>query len=261
MTAPDDRARLARELRQRLETEAAFGIDSLALPPVRPAPHSSANPTPIHPEFQPDLPMAGESPSLPSTPLTPESKQSALDALAAELASCSRCPLGNTRTRLVFGEGSPSARIMFVGEAPGRDEDLQGRPFVGRAGQLLDRIIKAMGLDRSDVYIANILKCRPPENRTPLPTEVVHCLPFLRRQIDIIRPQLIICLGSVAAQNLLDTREGITRLRGRFLNFQSTKVMCTYHPAYLLRNPSAKADVWNDIQKALTFLGLPIPKH
>ena len=246
MSVTDPMSRIVKQVRQHMETELGFGVDALA----------KVSPPPVTTESAPQAP-----PLSTLTPVTAEEKRAALDALAAEMASCSRCPLGNTRTKLVFGDGSPSARIMFVGEAPGHDEDMQGKPFVGRAGQLLTRIIIAMGLRREDVYIANILKCRPPENRQPRPSEVVHCLPFLKRQIHIIQPELIICLGGVAAQTLLETVDGITRLRGRFLDYESTKMLCTYHPAYLLRNPDAKGDVWGDMQKALTFLGLPVPKH
>ena len=242
MTTPDSVSKIARQLRQHLETESAFGVDALGRAHL--APHSPIN--------NPQSPVTSNQ--------SPSDKQSALDALAAELGDCKRCPLGNTRTKLVFGEGNPSARIMFIGEAPGRDEDQQGRPFVGRAGQLLDRIIAAMGLKRSDVYIANVLKCRPPDNRVPLPDEVVHCLPYLERQIAIIQPEIIICLGATSAQHLLGPGESISRIRGRFFQYRGTTVMATYHPAYLLRNPAAKADVWADIQKAMTRLRIPIPK-
>lgn len=241
MTTPDSPSKIARQLRQHLETESAFGVDALGRS-TAPAPQG-------HPDALSCV-----------VPIVTGTKQDALDALVAELGDCKRCPLGNKRTKLVFGEGNPSARIMFIGEAPGRDEDQQGRPFVGRAGQLLDRIIAAMGLKRSDVYIANVLKCRPPDNRVPLPAEVVHCLPYLERQIAIIQPELVICLGATSAQHLLGPGESISRIRGRFFPYRNTTVMATYHPAYLLRNPAAKADVWADIQKAMTHLGMPIPK-
>src|SRR5262249_6836037 len=154
------------------------------------------------------------------------------------LGDCLRCRLSEKRTQIVFGVGNPGARLMFVGEGPGADEDAQGEPFVGRAGQLLTRIIEAMQLARSEVYIANIVKCRPPENRTPLPDEVATCAPFLFRQIAAIRPRVVVCLGTPAAQTLLGTRETITKLRGAFRDVGGIRVMPTFHPAYLLRNPA-----------------------
>ena len=178
----------------------------------------------------------------------------ALAALRAEIGDCTRCRLSEKRTQVVFGVGSPGARLMFVGEAPGADEDAQGEPFVGRAGQLLTKIIEAMGLRRADVYIANIVKCRPPENRVPLPDEVGTCSPFLMRQIGIIRPRVIVCLGTPSAQTLLGTRETITRLRGRFREVGGVRVMPTFHPAYLLRNPAAKREVWEDMKQVMAAL-------
>ena len=189
-----------------------------------------------------------------------------LPNLTADAQSCTKCPLHETRNSVVFGVGSTSADLMFIGEAPGADEDEQGEPFVGRAGQLLTQIIEAgMKLKRSDVYIANILKCRPPGNRNPAPDEVETCSPYLIRQIELIQPKVIVALGSFAAQMLLGTKTGITRLRGEFhdchvagLNFPPHKkppvVMPTFHPAYLLRNPNAKRDVWEDIQQVMAFL-------
>lgn len=171
-----------------------------------------------------------------------------LDALAREAYSCERCSLSGKRKNVVFGDGNPSARIVFVGEAPGADEDEQGLPFVGRAGQLLTNIIKAMGLERKDVYICNILKCRPPGNRNPLPEEIRLCEPFLRQQLRLIAPQVICALGSFAAKTLLQTETPITALRGRFHMYEGIKLMPTYHPAYLLRNPPAKKQVWEDVQ-------------
>ncbi len=177
-----------------------------------------------------------------------------LQALRAEIGDCTRCRLSEKRTHVVFGVGSPGARLMFVGEGPGADEDAQGEPFVGRAGQLLTRIIEAMGLTRGDVYIANIVKCRPPENRVPLPDEVATCSPFLMRQIGIIRPRVIVCLGTPSAQTLLGTRETITRLRGGFREVGGIRVMPTFHPAYLLRNPAAKREVWEDMKQVMAVL-------
>ena len=176
------------------------------------------------------------------------------------IGECTRCKLSKGRTKIVFGTGSPKARLMFVGEGPGRDEDLSGEPFVGRAGKLLTDMIKAMGLQREDVYIANIVKCRPPENRQPEHDEVETCSPFLMRQIDVIRPQVICTLGNTPTQTLLQTTQGISKFRGQWFDFHDTKLLPTYHPAYLLRNPAAKADVWKDLQKVMAVLGLQAPK-
>jgi uracil-DNA glycosylase family 4 len=178
----------------------------------------------------------------------------ALEEVRTELGECCRCTLGGLRHRIVFGEGNPSADLVFVGEAPGADEDAQGRPFVGRAGQLLTKIIVAMGLKREDVYICNILKCRPPGNRNPLPEEIAACEPFLIRQIEAIRPRVICALGSFAAHTLLKSEAPITVLRGRFHRYQGIPLMPTYHPAYLLRNPGAKKMVWEDVQTIMKVL-------
>jgi uracil-DNA glycosylase len=177
-----------------------------------------------------------------------------LDKVRADLGNCQRCALGRVRTNLVFGEGNPEADLVFVGEAPGADEDVQGRPFVGRAGQLLTRIISAMGLSRQDVYICNILKCRPPGNRNPKQDEIHACEPFLIRQLKAINPKAICALGTFAAQTLLKTDTPITILRGRFHSYQGIKLMPTYHPAYLLRNPGSKKQVWDDIQMVMKIL-------
>lgn len=171
-----------------------------------------------------------------------------LKDLLSEVTGCQRCSLAKTRKNIVFGDGNAAAKIVFVGEAPGADEDAQGLPFVGRAGQLLTNIIKAMGLARKDVYICNILKCRPPGNRNPLPDEIRLCEPFLKQQLQRISPQIICALGSFAAKTLLKTEIPITVLRGRFHTYEGIKLMPTYHPAYLLRNPSAKKQVWEDVQ-------------
>ncbi len=183
-------------------------------------------------------------------PLAAGDRQSALATIAAEVAKCRRCrELAETRTQTVFGVGNPCADLVFCGEAPGADEDRLGEPFVGRAGQLLtDIIVKGMKLRREDVYILNILRCRPPGNRTPLPMEAANCREWLDRQLAIIQPRFICCLGAVAAQNLLGTDVPIGRLRGEVHDFQGIRVVCTYHPAYLLRNPAAKRFVWEDIQ-------------
>ncbi len=171
-----------------------------------------------------------------------------LKEVREELGDCRRCPLSSLRKNLVFGEGNPKAELVFIGEAPGGDEDREGRPFVGKAGQLLTKIINAMKLKREDVYICNILKCRPPGNRNPEPTEIAACEPFLIRQIKSIAPRAICALGSFAARTLLKTDVPITALRGRFHTYEGIKVMPTFHPAYLLRNPAAKKQVWEDMQ-------------
>lgn len=173
-----------------------------------------------------------------------------------DLGDCTRCKLHKTRTNIVFADGNPNAQLVFVGEGPGHDEDVQGIPFVGRAGKLLTQMIEAMGLQRKDVYICNVVKCRPPENRLPEKDEVAQCSPFLLRQLDTINPKVIVCLGACAAQTLLETNRGISQFRGEWLEFRRKKLMATYHPAYLLRNPSAKSEVWKDLQKVMAVLGL-----
>jgi DNA polymerase len=182
------------------------------------------------------------------------SPNEALAAIREDIGDCRRCRLSEKRTRIVFGVGSPRARLMFIGEGPGADEDLQGEPFVGRAGQLLTKIIESMGLTRQEVYIANVVKCRPPENRTPLPDEVGTCSPFLFRQIQAIRPRVIVCLGTPAAQAVLGTRDAITRIRGVVREVEGFRIMPTFHPAYLLRNPAAKREVWADMKQVLALL-------
>lgn len=182
-----------------------------------------------------------------------------LDELRAEIGDCQRCKLAGGRTNLVFGVGSPTADLMFVGEGPGHDEDLQGEPFVGRAGQLLTEIItKGMKLQRADVYIANVVKCRPPGNRNPENDEIASCMPFLHRQIEIISPKVIVALGTFAAQTLLGVKTPITRMRGNWHAHRGIKVMPTFHPAYLLRTPGDKRLVWEDIKQVMAELGLPV---
>jgi len=177
-----------------------------------------------------------------------------------DLGECTRCKLHKHRHTIVFGDGNPKAELVFVGEGPGADEDAQGLPFVGRAGKLLTQMIEAMGLRRKDVYICNVVKCRPPENRTPEDDEISTCSPFLLRQLDVISPKVIVCLGAVAAKTLLKTNRGISHFRGQWLDFHSSKLMATYHPAYLLRNPNAKGEVWKDLQKVMAVLGLQAKK-
>jgi DNA polymerase len=183
-----------------------------------------------------------------------------LARIREDLGDCTRCRLHTTRNKIVFGAGSEHAELVFVGEGPGRDEDMQGLPFVGRAGKLLTQMIEAMTLTRDQVYIANVVKCRPPENRKPEDDESATCSPFLYRQIDAIAPKAIVCLGLTAAQSLLKTKDSISKIRGEWLDYRGTKLMVTYHPAYLLRNPPAKADVWKDLQKVMALLGLKVKK-
>jgi uracil-DNA glycosylase family 4 len=177
-----------------------------------------------------------------------------------DLGECTRCKLHKTRNQIVFGDGSSKARLVFVGEGPGADEDQQGLPFVGRAGKLLTQMIEAMGLQRKDVYICNVVKCRPPGNRAPEPDEVTPCSPFLLRQIDVMNPKVIVCLGAVAAKTLLNTTRGISQFRGQWQEWRGYKLMATYHPAYLLRNPPAKSEVWKDLQMVMAELGLALPR-
>lgn len=189
-----------------------------------------------------------------SQPPTPNSQL--LEQLRADIGDCQRCKLGKTRTNLVFGVGNPDAKVVFVGEGPGRDEDLQGEPFVGRAGQLLtDIITKGMKMLREDVYICNVVKCRPPENRNPGPDEIDACERFLIRQLEIIRPEIIVALGTFAAQTLLKTELPISKLRGRFHDYHGIRLMPTFHPSYLLRNPEAKKEVWEDIKMVIAEMG------
>jgi len=188
--------------------------------------------------------------------------QKMLDALKRRVEKCTKCSeLAKTRTQTVFGAGNPNARLVFLGEAPGADEDKQGIPFVGRAGQLLTKIIEACTLRREDIYILNILKCRPPGNRNPEPDEAAACREFLDQQLAIIQPEYICCLGTVGAQNLLDTTTPIGRLRGSFHEYNGIQVLCTYHPAYLLRNPPAKKHVWDDMKLLMKEMGIKLPKN
>jgi uracil-DNA glycosylase len=186
-----------------------------------------------------------------------------LDRIRADIGpDCLRCKLHKSRKQVVFGVGNPKAELVFVGEGPGRDEDIQGEPFVGRAGKLLTQMIEAMGLRRSDVYICNVVKCRPPENRLPENDEIATCSPYLLRQLAAIQPKVICCLGACSAQTLLQTAQGISRFRGEWFDYRGSKLIATYHPAYLLRNPNAKGEVWKDLQKVMGVLGLkPKPRR
>ena len=179
-----------------------------------------------------------------------------LEIIREDIGDCQRCKLCKQRNTIVFGSGNPRAELVFIGEGPGRDEDIQGLPFVGRAGKLLTQMIEAMGLKREDVYICNVVKCRPPENRAPEPDEMETCSPFLYRQLAVINPKAIVCLGAIAFQAIYGQKQSISRLRGQWLVFRGIPMMGTYHPAYLLRNPNAKGDVWEDLKKVMAHLGL-----
>jgi len=202
-------------------------------------------------------PMDIEPAQTPAPALTPT--PDSLKLLAADLQGCSRCKLCEKRTTLVFGEGNPNADLVFVGEGPGEQEDLSGRPFVGKAGELLEKMINAIGLQRSDVYILNVVKCRPPGNRNPEPDEIEACRPFLDRQLELLNPKVVVALGKFAAQTLLATDARISELRGRFHPYRGAKLMPTFHPAYLLRSPESKREAWDDLQKVAQDLGLAIP--
>jgi uracil-DNA glycosylase family 4 len=212
---------------------------------------------PIAPKISP-LPLPAARPSLFES--IDKIAGDSLLKIREDLGECTRCKLHSTRHSIVFGDGNPKAELVFVGEGPGADEDAQGLPFVGRAGKLLTQMIEAMGLQRKDVYICNVVKCRPPGNRQPEEDEVSTCSPFLLRQIDTIAPKVIVCLGAVAAKTLLQTNRGISQFRGEWLEFRGRKLLATYHPAYLLRNPPAKSEVWKDLQKVMAVLGLEVKK-
>jgi DNA polymerase len=191
--------------------------------------------------------------------MTPEK---ALRAIREDLGDCTRCVLHKQgRKQIVFGVGNPRADIMFIGEAPGADEDQQGEPFVGRAGQLLNNMVSAMGIRREDIYIANIIKCRPPGNRTPEREECDTCSPFLMRQIEAVKPKIIVALGAIAAKTLLGLNDAMVNLRGRIYDFKNTKLAVTYHPAYLLRDPRQKKEAWKDLQMVMKYLGMALPKN
>ena len=245
----------------------------LAIPPVAEAiaPQQAADvevapvqAAPDSPRLAPSIQAASKAPA-PALPVLNENslfeaidrvENDTLERIREDLGECTRCRLHKRRNSIVFGVGNPRAELVFVGEGPGHDEDVQGLPFVGRAGKLLTQMIEAMGLQREDVYICNVVKCRPPENRRPEDDEVATCSPYLYRQLSVIGPKAIVCLGATAAQSLLKTKESISRYRGQWLDYRGTKLMVTYHPAYLLRNPAAKGDVWKDLQKVMAHLGL-----
>ncbi len=224
-----------------------------AAPRRAPDPPATAAPKPA-PAFVPAI----AAPSLFEEKIENDSLERIRDDIGP---NCTRCKLHKGRTKIVFGVGNPKADLVFVGEGPGRDEDAQGEPFVGRAGKLLTQMIEAMGLRRQDVYICNVVKCRPPENRLPEKDEIATCSPYLLRQLGVIQPKVICCLGSCSAQTMLQTTEGISRFRGQWFDFRGSKLIATYHPAYLLRNPAAKGEVWKDLQKVMAVLGLEPPKR
>jgi DNA polymerase len=207
------------------------------------------------------IPSRKPIPTPPPIAAEPIDRVAALRLIRDDIGDCTRCALHKGRNKLVFADGSPDARLMFVGEGPGADEDAQGLPFVGRAGQLLNNMITAMGLKREEVYIANVVKCRPPGNRTPEPEEANTCLPFLFRQIDVVKPEVIVALGATAATYLLGQRQPLAGLRGRVHSFRKSKLIITYHPAFLLRDPRQKKEAWADLQIAMRELGLKTPSR
>jgi DNA polymerase len=244
--SPDDlepEACAAEQLRQELAEQAAARAAKAEDAPMIAKP----DPEPARPvEIQETLGLKGADAGGEGDPVA------ALQRIAEEVAACSRCPeLVANRTKTVPGQGNPYAKLLFIGEGPGQDEDIQGLAFVGRAGQLLTKMIEAIGMTRDEVFIANIVKCRPPANRQPMPEEAANCRPYLARQIAILRPKVIVALGGTAAQNLLQTHDGITRLRGRFYNFEGAQLMPTFHPAYVLRNytPDTRKKVYDDLLK------------
>jgi uracil-DNA glycosylase len=244
-------ARQARALKQRLESLEASGVTHL--------PRGRRGLAATSPPAAPESASAPRSPTPAVAPAPSGDRVAALRVIAAEVAGCTRCgELAAARTNTVFGAGPSDARICFFGEAPGADEDASGEPFVGRAGQLLTKVIEACRLRREDVYILNVLKCRPPGNRTPAPDEVANCRGYFERQFAAIDPAYICCLGTSAAQALLQTTEPIGRLRKRWFTHGSAKVLCTYHPSYLLRNPSAKRDVWDDMKLLMADMGVEL---
>src|SRR5580692_3425590 len=216
-------------------------------------------PTPEEPAIPPRQPVSPQPPvgSFVAAP----SRVEALRAIQFEIGDCTRCALSTGRNKIVFGDGDPNARLMFVGEGPGADEDAQGLPFVGRAGQLLNNMIAATGLKREQVYIANIVKCRPPQNRVPEPDEANTCMQFLWRQIEVVRPEVLVALGSTAATYLLGQRQPLAGLRGRLHSVRGSRLIVTYHPAYLLRDPRQKKEAWADLQIAMKELGLKAPSR
>ena len=230
---------IVEQLRKQLEHLRELGVEGIGVPK-----------TPVVAQHQVIAQSQVVAPS-------PQVSTDPFEAIHREIGDCTRCPLHEQRTHVVHTEGNRKARLMFVGEAPGADEDVRARPFVGRAGQLLTKIIEAIGMKREEVLIGNVNRCRPPGNRAPMPDEVAMCKPFLLREIAAAQPEVIVVLGNTATKNLLDTREGITRLRGNFQEYQGITVMPTFHPAYLLRDPSKKRETWEDMKKVRDHLDNP----
>jgi uracil-DNA glycosylase len=236
----------------------APGLDSETRELTPPAPTQPSVSQPISFVEEPAIPPRKPLPAAPKigAVIAPADRSAALLQIVEDIGDCKRCPLHKGRHSIVFGQGDPNARLMFVGEGPGADEDAQGLPFVGRAGQLLNNMISAMGLQREEVYICNVVKCRPPGNRTPEPDEANTCSQFLFRQIDVVRPQVMVALGATAATYLLGARQPLAGLRGRIHAFRGSSLIVTYHPAYLLRDPRQKKEAWADLQIAMKELGL-----
>jgi uracil-DNA glycosylase len=260
------------ELLAELQTDTESRVSDIGRPPPQEARALLGDPGPGVPENSPQFDSVQENVTIPprkpiSTPpaiaemTQPGDRVAALRLIREEIGDCTRCALHKGRNKLVFADGSPDARLMFVGEGPGADEDAQGLPFVGRAGQLLNNMIAAMGLKREEVYIANVVKCRPPGNRTPEPDEANTCSPFLFRQIDVVSPEVIVALGATAATYLLGQRQPLAGLRGRVHSFRRSKLIVTYHPAFLLRDPRQKKEAWADLQIAMRELGLELPSR
>lgn len=222
---------------------------------------TTSAPAPAPPPRPPAAPAATPPPPPLARPQAGRDGDLALKAIRQRIAGCRECPLCETRTHTVPGQGSADPELIFIGEGPGANEDAQGLAFVGRAGQLLTKMIEAMGLSRDEVWIGNIVKCRPPGNRVPYPDEMEACMPYLKEQLKVLQPKVIVCLGATAVKGLLDVRTGITKLRGTWMSFEGIDVMPTYHPAYLLRNPPGKRDVWEDLKDVLRRLGKPVPER
>ena len=260
-STPQELLDLLNDTKKQLEHLRLLGVEGIrgttAAVPVRQPKASARVTTPTLPQqrtiTEPISPSSlfGDI-TAPASKLAPSTET--FEQIHAEVGDCTRCPLHQERTHVVHTEGDRKARLMFVGEAPGADEDIQARPFVGRAGQLLTKIIEAIGLKREEVLIGNVNRCRPPGNRAPTAEEASMCKPYLLREIAVVQPEVIVVLGNTAMKNLLDTREGITKLRGRFQDYKGIKVMPTFHPAYLLRDPSKKRETWEDLKKVRDFL-------
>lgn len=252
------------QVRGHLEYQKALGVKAIAVPSLK-VDHKTVTPAKddVIPPLSRFTEAGGSVKQVPSVETGGEGEivkaQPSLASIRAELGDCTRCKLYKCRKTIVFGEGNEGAVLVFVGEGPGYEEDQQGRPFVGEAGQLLtDIIVKGMKITREDVYICNVVKCRPPDNRTPEPDEIASCETFLREQIQAIKPKVIVTLGNVPTHTLLKTKDGITKLRGKWQDFEGIPLMPTFHPAYLLRNPKDKGLVWEDIQKVMTKLGMNV---